>query len=188
MTLFQCVQLIAPISLSETTWTQSTFKKSTLPEKEKEKWNKVLISDFMSSEESDDESEDIIVVKPLVWRSERVTRFLQRLDEKCKDTKTTQAKRQRKQRVASNDTSVHPKPVVANLPSWAFCWATHHQCDDYNMLLHHSVILLIILFPSCDAAYEPLPSWHVQHLLYHFWLFNTLICKLHAYSYSRNHI
>lgn len=75
----------------------------------------------MSSEESDDESEDIIVVKPLVWRSERVTRFLQQLDEKCKDTKTTQAKRQRKQRVASNDTSVRPKPVVANLPSWAFC-------------------------------------------------------------------
>ena len=55
----------------------------------------MLISDFMSSEESDDESEDIIVVKPLVWRSERVTRFLQQLDEKCKDTKTTQAKRQR---------------------------------------------------------------------------------------------
>lgn len=58
-----------------------------------EKWNKVLISDFMSNEESDDESEDIIVVEPLVWRSERVTRFLQQLDEKCKDTKTTQAKR-----------------------------------------------------------------------------------------------
>ena len=89
----------------------------------------------------------IIVVKPLVWRSERVTRFLQQLDEKCKDTKTTQAKRQRKQRVASNDASVRPKPVVANLPSWAFCWATHDQCDDCNMLLHHSVILLIILFP-----------------------------------------
>ena len=45
----------------------------------------MLISDFMSSEESDDENEDIIIVKPLVWRSERVTQFLQRLDEKCID-------------------------------------------------------------------------------------------------------
>ena len=80
----------------------------------------MLISDFMSSEESDDENEDIIIVKPLVWRSERVTQFLQWLDEKCNDVKTTQAKRQRKQRVASSGMSVRPKPV-ANLPGWAFC-------------------------------------------------------------------
>ena len=42
----------------------------------KEKWNKVLISDLMFSEESDDENGEIITVKPLVWPSERVTRFL----------------------------------------------------------------------------------------------------------------
>ena len=81
----------------------------------------MLISDLMSSEESDDENGEIIIVKPLVWRSERVTRFLHRLDEKCSDSKTTQAKRQRKQRIDSSDISVRPKPVVANLPSWAFC-------------------------------------------------------------------
>ena len=33
----------------------------------------MLISDLMSSEESDDENGEIIIVKPLVWRSERVT-------------------------------------------------------------------------------------------------------------------
>ena len=48
----------------------------------------------MSSEESDDENEDIIIVKPLVRRPERVTQFLQQLDEKCNDIKTTQAKHQ----------------------------------------------------------------------------------------------
>ena len=106
---------------------QSTLKKSTLPEKEKEKWNKVLISDLMSSEESDDENGETIIVKPLVWRSERVTRFLHQLNEKCSDSKTTQAKHRRKQCIDSSDISIHPKPVMANLPSWAFRWTTRYD-------------------------------------------------------------
>ena len=50
------------------------MKRSSLPEQQKEKWSKVMIADMMSSEESD-EGDETIVVKPLQWRSSRVTVF-----------------------------------------------------------------------------------------------------------------
>ena len=51
---------------------QSLFARSSLDEKAKEKWGKVLVSDMMSSEESDGET---IFVKELPWRSATVNRF-----------------------------------------------------------------------------------------------------------------
>ena len=79
-----------------------------------------MIPDLMSSEESDGESEDIIVVKPLCWRSTTVGRFLQQLDDKREDSKSAQAKRQRKQRIISSCPLARPKPSTASLPGWAF--------------------------------------------------------------------
>ena len=40
-------------------------EKSAASEKDKAKWSKVLIAGMMSSEESDSEDEDVIIIKPL---------------------------------------------------------------------------------------------------------------------------
>ena len=94
------------------------MKKSPLPEKDKDKWGKVLVADVMSSEESAPENEEMLLVKPLPWRSEKVSQFFQQLDEKTERAKKAQARRQRKQRVISNEFSVRPRPIIA-LPTWA---------------------------------------------------------------------
>ena len=86
--------------------------------KEKEKWKKVL-AEAMSSEESDDENEEVITVKPLPWRAE-VSSFFHRLDNKMKQSKSTQAKRQRKQRIEGSNYSLRLRPVGTSIPEWAF--------------------------------------------------------------------
>ena len=48
---------------------QATLKGSTLPERQKEKWSKAIIADMMSSEGSDGDDDDSIIIKPLPWRS-----------------------------------------------------------------------------------------------------------------------
>ena len=91
-----------------------------MQQKEKEKWAKVLVPEMMSSEESDDENDDLITVKPINWRAERVTAFLHRLDSKVETAKSSQAKRQRKRRVVSSESSVRTRPAHT-LPDWAVC-------------------------------------------------------------------
>ena len=71
----------------------------------------------MSSEESAPENEEMLQVKPLSWRSEKVSQFFQQLDEKTERSKKAQARRQRK-RVISNEFSVRPRPIIT-LPTWA---------------------------------------------------------------------
>ena len=88
--------------------------------KEKEKWKKVLVAEAMSSEESDDENEEVITVKPLPWRAEKVSSFFHRLDNKMKQSKSTQAKRQRKQRIEGSNYSLRLRPVGTSIPEWAF--------------------------------------------------------------------
>ena len=90
-----------------------------MPQREKDKWGKVLVAETMSSEESDPENEEIITVKPLPWRAERVSAFLHRLDSKVETSKTSQAKRQRKRRVESTECSLRTKPLGIALPDWA---------------------------------------------------------------------
>jgi len=52
-------------------------------EKDREKWNKILIYDFMSCEESGkDDLEECIFVKNIPWGSAQVSKFLEGLDEK----------------------------------------------------------------------------------------------------------
>ena len=91
-----------------------TFNKTTMPEKEKEKWRKVFIPQMVSSEESCDE--DTIAIKPLGWRSERVDSLFHKLDSEIEQGKTTQARRQKKERVISEIYSTRDPP---NLPKWA---------------------------------------------------------------------
>lgn len=47
-----------------------------MPAKDKEKWEKILRVEVMSSDESSSDSEDNFVVKVLTWRHERVNYFL----------------------------------------------------------------------------------------------------------------
>ena len=97
---------------------QATLKKCAMSEKDKEKWGKVLRADVMSSEESDS-ADDVVIVKPLPWRSLKVQRFFNELDQAGIESKTMQAKRQRKQRVIGSIESERPMPSVT-LPSWAY--------------------------------------------------------------------
>ena len=88
--------------------------------KEKKKLKKVLVAEAMSSEESDDENEEVITVKPLPWRAEKVSSFFHCLDNKMKQSKSTQAKRQRKQRIEGSNYSLRLQPVGTSIPEWAF--------------------------------------------------------------------
>jgi hypothetical protein len=100
----------------------ATFKKATLPDKEKEKWMKVFIPQMVSSEESDDSDEDTIVIKPLGWRTERVDSMFHSLDNEIEESKTTQSRRQRKNRVISSIYSTRDPP---KLPKWAVVRETY---------------------------------------------------------------
>lgn len=88
-----------------------------MAEKEKEKWSKIMSPDAMSSEESDPENDGIVLVKELPWRSQLVNDFFASLDEKIDESKTPQAKRQRKKRVLSVIESC--RVPVPGLPKWA---------------------------------------------------------------------
>lgn len=102
---------------------QATFRKTPYQEKDREKWNKVLVYDLMSSEESgpdDGEENGCIVVKALPWRSSLVNKFLTTLDEKAKIDKSAQSLRQTKRRVIAEVASSRPKPC-GHFPAWVFC-------------------------------------------------------------------
>ena len=89
-----------------------------MTESTKEKWNKVLVPEVISSEESDSgENEEIVYVKPLPWRSELVNNFFAQLDDKIAETKSAQARRQRKKRMVSISNSTRKVPT--GLPKWA---------------------------------------------------------------------
>ena len=87
---------------------------------QKEDWQKILKLDLISSEESDlDEGEEVMVTKPLPWRSSNVTRFFGKLDEECRQNKSPQARRQMKPR-RSGLPSSRPQPSTEGFPDWVF--------------------------------------------------------------------
>ena len=102
---------------------QAAFKKLSFAEKDQEKWKKVFCVNFMSSEESDSTIGDEIQVRPLSWRSYRVTSFFHSLDKKSQEEKSPRAKRQMKARRMGNS-STRMKPTHDSegqiLPSWLF--------------------------------------------------------------------
>ncbi len=51
-----------------------------MAEKDKNRWSSVLTQEFMSSEESDSDSGDILIKHVLPWRSGKVNTFLKSLD------------------------------------------------------------------------------------------------------------
>ena len=56
----------------------SEFKRRSYSEKDKKKWEKVLIPEFMSSDESGTEDgKGVIFVKKIPWRSPKVETFFQ---------------------------------------------------------------------------------------------------------------
>ena len=88
-----------------------------MAEKTKEKWNKALIPELISSEESDHENEDAVFVKQLPWRADLVNDFFSQLDSKVTESKSVQARRQRKKRITSTTSSTREIPL--GLPKWA---------------------------------------------------------------------
>ena len=75
---------------------QAIFKRLSMAEKVKEKRLKMFTPEMISSEDSDSEHEDIIIVKPLSWCSSKVTQMFRDLDSKVEESKTVQAKGQKR--------------------------------------------------------------------------------------------
>ena len=101
----------------------SVFRKVSFSDKDRQKWeqSQVLTIHFMSSEESDVDEEEVLVVKQLPWRSQKVNRFLNGLDEKHEQHKSPQARRQEKRRVRDRDVvSSRPRPSLTDQPDWVF--------------------------------------------------------------------
>ena len=69
-------------------------------ESHRECWLEALKIDTMSSEESDKENEeDILVVRPLSWRSTEYEKLLKIIDKNREECRSSQAKRQLLKRV-----------------------------------------------------------------------------------------
>jgi hypothetical protein len=88
-------------------------------ENDKLLWEKVLILGFMSSEESDlDDEEEVLSLRPLPWRAEKVDTLFRKLDDITLKAKSPQARRQMKRRVLGVESS-RSSPSIAGIPSWA---------------------------------------------------------------------
>ena len=62
-------------------------------EEEKALWNKIMTTDFMSSDENGtDNGEEVLISKPLPWESTVVKRFKRKLDDAALEEKTPLAK------------------------------------------------------------------------------------------------
>ena len=82
------------------------------------KWKKILVTEFMSSDESGEEDgQAVFLVKKLPWRSERVSKFFEQLDTARMTRKTEQANRHMKPRIHKDLLSSRPAPH--DFPSWA---------------------------------------------------------------------
>ena len=91
------------------------LKSSSLISEQRNLWKKVLIKEFMSSEESAEEDFDgpALAVKPLLWRAPKVDRFFKRLDQRSEKGKTKHSKQQTLPCVVGSQSS-RVKPL--NLP------------------------------------------------------------------------
>ena len=73
----------------------AVFHKLKLSAKDKEKWERVLIIEVMSSEHSCSDSDDVFI-EEIPWRSQIVDTFISKLDDKVWELKSPLAKRMRK--------------------------------------------------------------------------------------------
>ena len=81
------------------------LKTNSLTDAQKDLWKKVVIKEFMSSEESGEEEiangekRQVLKIKPLRWRAAKVDRFFKQLDHKASKVKSRQSKQQTLPRV-----------------------------------------------------------------------------------------
>ncbi len=76
--------------------------------------------ELMSSEDSQtDDDEELIVVRPLPWRTAYFDRMLKNLDSDIMEEKSPQARRLMKRRVVGASSS-RAKPDSKDIPSWVF--------------------------------------------------------------------
>ena len=65
-----------------------------MTEEQKKKWLPVLVPELMCSEDSEDEDDvPTLTTRPLLWRSDKVSNFIARLDQKSKSMTTQRSKR-----------------------------------------------------------------------------------------------
>ena len=84
--------------------------------KDKERWRECLTEDLISSEDSKDDGS--FLVRPLPWRSEKVTSFFSSLDRKQSKRKSRKSKMMMMAR-KEGQMSERPKPPPGSLPTWA---------------------------------------------------------------------
>ena len=90
------------------------LKISNFTEEQRTKWLTVAKREYISSEESGDD--DGIVVHPLPWRNDHVSKMFTKIDDYIKNKKSAQAKRQMKVRRLGAPSKRAPP---ANAPDWA---------------------------------------------------------------------
>ena len=94
------------------------LQKSTMSERDKAKWMAVLVPGFMSSDHSSDSEDDTaLVTQPLSWRTEKVTEFFYQLDAFIEQGKSSQARKQTKERVLAEEASPRAAPK-GKFPPW----------------------------------------------------------------------
>ena len=88
--------------------------------RDRDMWRKVMTLDIMSSEDStEDDGDEVLMVRPLPWRSSRVEEMFQEIDKMNLEGKTPQSRRQMKRRVLG-EMSRRPRSCNTDLPQWAF--------------------------------------------------------------------
>lgn len=95
------------------------FKKKSYSDEDKKKWEKVLTPEFVSSDESGvEDGKGVIFVKDIPWRSQKITKFFQKLDDSHNTNKSEQVSRQTKERIEKED-MVSRRSAPVGAPSWA---------------------------------------------------------------------
>ena len=107
---------------------KATFlKASSVSEQQRAIFKKILVKEFMSSEESatemaDDSTEHTVLrVRPLSWRSAKAARFFKRLDDRAAKSKpkSRQSVHQTLPRILGH-ASARPKPLSFPDDFWGF--------------------------------------------------------------------
>ena len=90
-------------------------------ERQRERWLSAMQREVMSSEESEVEAGDeIVVVKKFPWRSDQLYTLIKRVDAKVAIDHTPQATQQTKKRIYRG-VSTRPQPTInENMPAWLF--------------------------------------------------------------------
>ena len=91
------------------------MKSSALSEETKKKWKPAFVPELISSEESDGTDDDAsFTIRPLVWRSDKVTNFFSHLEKKNNNSTQRNKRMSLKRKVGLPS----DRPPPASLPEW----------------------------------------------------------------------